>query len=526
LSPGPRTAAALGFAALTFGAMELAGSRLAWSTLREATALHVLALAAGVLAQLVLWDDGVARHPLAGFGAAAWPLGFAVHFWTLLRHRRDGVPAFPGVRDALGWAMALFLATWEGVWLVDTDRDALAMAWGAAGIAGAWLRWQLRERADPSARSLSGWLIAWSLVWWALGGVGLVREHLPIEWKLGADLLLAAATALALEALGSALGWRAARRAQIVLLLAMVFRAGTTVGSGGHPLAFGGAVGWLAGLVAHFALLRRQERDGVGALARIQHLAGAWLAVALATWEAVWQCPRAGLGSGWETAAWIVPAAAAMLAAAWLARTRTWPFPRHAGAYASGFALPLAVLATTWWMSAAMRSDGSALPLPFVPLANPLDVAHALVLAALWLSARRFLLPSASEYRVPVTALLGALAFLWLNAILLRTVHHWAGVPFALQPLLDSVLTQAALSLVWTVTAFALMLTATRRGARTLWVAGAVLLAAVVLKLFLNDLGNSGTVARIVTFIGVGVLLLGIGYLAPVPPGREESRAQ
>ena len=39
-----------------------------------------------------------------------------------------------------------------------------------------------------------------------------------------------------------------------------------------------------------------------------------------------------------------------------------------------------------------------------------------------------------------------------------------------------------------------------------------------VLKLFVNDLGNTGTVARIVSFIGVGVLLLVIGYVAPVPP--------
>ena len=47
---------------------------------------------------------------------------------------------------------------------------------------------------------------------------------------------------------------------------------------------------------------------------------------------------------------------------------------------------------------------------------------------------------------------------------------------------------------------------------------GAALLGVVVLKLFVNDLGSTGTVARIVSFIGVGVLLLVIGYVAPVPP--------
>jgi uncharacterized membrane protein len=58
---------------------------------------------------------------------------------------------------------------------------------------------------------------------------------------------------------------------------------------------------------------------------------------------------------------------------------------------------------------------------------------------------------------------------------------------------------------------------------RKLWVAGAALLGVVVGKLFLVDLANTGTVARIVSFLGVGVILLLIGYVAPVPPGVKES---
>jgi uncharacterized membrane protein len=48
--------------------------------------------------------------------------------------------------------------------------------------------------------------------------------------------------------------------------------------------------------------------------------------------------------------------------------------------------------------------------------------------------------------------------------------------------------------------------------------AGAGLLALVVAKLFLIELGNAGTLARVVSFLGVGALLLVIGYLAPLPP--------
>jgi LPXTG-motif cell wall-anchored protein len=47
--------------------------------------------------------------------------------------------------------------------------------------------------------------------------------------------------------------------------------------------------------------------------------------------------------------------------------------------------------------------------------------------------------------------------------------------------------------------------------------------AAVVLKLFFVELAQTGTVTRIVSFIGVGLLMLLIGYVAPVPPVRREN---
>jgi uncharacterized membrane protein len=85
------------------------------------------------------------------------------------------------------------------------------------------------------------------------------------------------------------------------------------------------------------------------------------------------------------------------------------------------------------------------------------------------------------------------------------------------------VLAQAAVSLFWTVIGLVLMVFATRHGQRMVWITGAALLGVVVAKLFLVDLSNTGTVARIVTFIGVGALLLLVGYLSPVPPrhGRD-----
>jgi uncharacterized membrane protein len=62
------------------------------------------------------------------------------------------------------------------------------------------------------------------------------------------------------------------------------------------------------------------------------------------------------------------------------------------------------------------------------------------------------------------------------------------------------------------------MVSGHRRRLRAQWIAGAGLIALVVAKLFFVELLNAAGWARVVSFIGVGVLLLIIGYIAPLPP--------
>jgi uncharacterized membrane protein len=63
---------------------------------------------------------------------------------------------------------------------------------------------------------------------------------------------------------------------------------------------------------------------------------------------------------------------------------------------------------------------------------------------------------------------------------------------------------------------------ATVKASRKPWFAGALLLAFVVLKLFIVDMKDSGTVEQIVSFITVGLLMLMIGYFSPLPPRENE----
>lgn len=83
---------------------------------------------------------------------------------------------------------------------------------------------------------------------------------------------------------------------------------------------------------------------------------------------------------------------------------------------------------------------------------------------------------------------------------------------------------QAGLSLAWSLLALGLMIAGHRLGQRAIWITGAVLVAVVVAKLFLIELSDRGGLERIVSFIGVGILLLVVGYFAAAPSSREENQ--
>jgi len=53
-------------------------------------------------------------------------------------------------------------------------------------------------------------------------------------------------------------------------------------------------------------------------------------------------------------------------------------------------------------------------------------------------------------------AMAGAI-FIWLNAVLLRTLHYWADVPFRLHAMTHSLLVQASVSIFWSLLALVIM---------------------------------------------------------------------
>jgi uncharacterized membrane protein len=223
-------------------------------------------------------------------------------------------------------------------------------------------------------------------------------------------------------------------------------------------------------------------------------------------------------GSAWPWLGWLVVPAGLLALLARPAAERVWPVAARPDAYRASAGAVLALAAVLWTLLANLISNGSARPLPHVPLLNPLDLGVAAALLAAWLWLRSTPAREGLAARPAVApTLIGAAGFVWLNAMLVRAFHHLGGVPFRFAAWTDSLAVQTGITLLWSVTALVLMWWSARRAVRMPWVAGAVLLAAVVAKLLLVDLSGTGTVMRIVSFIGVGVLMLVIGYVAPLP---------
>jgi uncharacterized membrane protein len=239
--------------------------------------------------------------------------------------------------------------------------------------------------------------------------------------------------------------------------------------------------------------------------------------------EISWQIDQAVEGKRvWPAVSWAIVPAALLFAVRARAIRAHWPVAQYPESYVVWGAAPLAIFLALWIVYANFTNNGDPYPLPYLPLLNPLDVAIAavFVVVARWLGALsdEGLEAWWARSRNAIFVLFGVIGFIWVNGILLRTLHHWADLPFALQPMLASRMVQASFSILWTLLALGAMALATRHALRSIWMVGAGLMAVVVAKLFVVDLSGIGTIERIVSFIGVGLLMLVIGYLSPVPP--------
>ncbi len=468
--------------------------------------------------------------------AALWAVEAAGVYWLGVRQRSRIARAFALVVE-LGSGIVFIVA---GVGGGDDPLFANAFFAGAmlialSGLVTARVADAAGDALPAAERSVVPLVFAWGVLWWlAAGGVELVRQ-LPRPEEAHAILAwVAAGVALAL-ALRRRLAWPRLAGAGVALLPTMGVAALGDFDFARTTLTQYGWIVWPAAWLVHWRVLRaadgmRSDAPGAkppaakagGVLATVHALSALALTVQLAweasEWTGRWTPPY----TAWTPCAAALPPIAFLWLAARMRDSTRWPAVPHGHAYAIGAGVPVAALLCVWFFVVNMLSPGDASPLPYVPIASPLDLTLALALWALaaW-AARCTPIPEPALY-----GWIGAGLFVALNGIVLRTAHHWADIPWRLGSMLTSKPLQAALTLTWSATALSLMVAATRRRLRPLWMLGAALLAVAVGKLFLVDLGALSGLPRVAAFLGAGILLLVIGYLSPLPPAATESESR
>lgn len=451
----------------------------------------------------------------AGTTASLWALEGAAVAWTGLRQQRRfpwlaGLALQPlaavsyviGEVDRYGdpeWL--LFNSTWLGAAMIGFAGMALAL---------------IHDRFKPS-RILPALAMLWGLFWWMLAGALQIELSERLFDNRHADWLFAAcylASTLALAGFSRRwlawprLGWGMAT--VMLLALPLLPWAGDEFASVLAPPSW---AGWLA-LGAAWLLALQRNPEPPGRSLALAHAVGLWLLALLLTAELDAQVKGA---DGWRFLALCAPLAVMTLGLwrrpQWLAWPRAAAF--EAGYRPLWFGLAMPLLGLVFVLGLFER--GLAEPLPFLPLLNPLELGLIAIALLLWGWCRERLPNLAAQ-----PLLWSAAAFVFVSQVTLRAVHHWHGEPWSLR-ILDSGFAHASLTVVWSLLGVTAWIAGSRRRQRPLWLGGAVLMGAVLLKLFVVDRQYMGNIPGIVSFLAVGLLLMVVGYFAPSPP-KEESR--
>ena len=448
--------------------------------------------------------------------AGAWTLEAAGLVWIGFRQGRVLPRAFGYVLFVLSGVSMLYAHERHGV-PTDVLNAYLFNGLMAAAAAIAAAFFIQRRRGDaamkPGEEVGEPLLIALATLW-LLATAGVEIDGFVASERMRAAWLVAVAGMALLYVLLSnrlrwpGIAWPAAAQAPLMLVMALIAAVELA-----HPLKDGGAWAWPVAFAVHLLVLRlaapawpESVRGAVHACGLLTlALLGALLGRAI---TADWGAPE----SAWPWLGWLVVPAALLLLLTRRSVGDVWPVRAAPAAYAQVGGGVLAVGLWLWTLVANAASDGTAAPLPHLPLVNPLDVGVALALVAILLWLR-----TVGQARGPLLGAIAAAGFVWLNAMLVRAFHHYEGVPYRFDAWVDSLAVQSGLTLLWSFIALVAMWFGARRGVRAPWVTGAALLGAVVLKLMVVDLSGTGSVTRIVSFIGVGVLMLVIGYVAPLP---------
>lgn len=470
----------------------------------------------------------------ARWTAVAWALEGTALVWVAVRQQRV-LTKYTGSLLLFASGVAFSLYGWQdGIGMPVLNGNYLGgMLIGFASLLAAYLVDKNREPEHPNFVVIGKLLFSWGLIWCIGSGFMEVYDRVEVGYVSGTIAAYMAIAAAIMLAAGEKLDWTLARTTTLLYLPSLAVPFVLFLTGDGHPLADLGWVSWPLAFSILYLILAKQEIR-YPQIASIQHAAALIAIAVLGMWEVAWQMNQLKVAGvwGWSLSS-VVPGL--LVLATLTARKRTyWPVSAFPKGYLMQAGIALIGLQLGSLIVLSLVSGGNPEPIRYIPILNPADISMAF---ALIVATRHFLtIRDEQDWVTPQQwqiglSLLGGVAFVLTTAAIMRAVHNFGSVPWTSSALANSVLIQATLSIYWAVLGVSAMALGTKLQRRTVWIAGSSLMAVVVIKLFLVDLGNTGTVERIVSFIGTGVLLLVVGYFAPVPPrnlttSTEETRTE
>ena len=468
----------------------------------------------------------------AQYISVVWALQGAALVWVGLRHNLLALVASSGLLQILSAGVFLTYLFETLPYPNGTPVAINGYFLGAAllAVTGFFTSRIIDRREDllQGSKEITWFFFFWGIGWWLLGGLAEIASQVPENIRLSASIVFVALSLGGMALAAPLVRWPRLSTAGVLLLPALPLSLILALVFQDHPFQLSGWADWIVVLVVYYSVLRLRESN-VPQVVTAMHVTGYWVVAVLLGTEIYWQVDRIADG------VWPITAALAtvltLAGATMLARDRlAWPLKAHWRTYLMGCAGSVVLVVVAIVALLNLVSNGEATPLTYLPLLNPLGILTVLVvvIALAWKKLTNSetghpLEAFASGNWAPGLAIAG---FVLLTMTVARTVHHWAGVPFDFESMISSTTFQASLSIVWGLTGLTGMMIGRRLARRVVWVGGASLMGVVVVKLFLFELSNTGTVARVVSFLGVGLLLLIVGYFAPVPPAATTETEQ
>lgn len=466
--------------------------------------------------------------PLAMDGhwtAATWSLEGAGITWVSIRQNRLSGRIF-GLLLQIGAGIA-FLSAIDlphGYTPVFNSTFLGSAMISIAGLFTGYQYYKCRDECREEERGFHVALMIWGLLWWFGAGITELDQYLSRDYEINIILLFISMSFAVLFIVGRKVHWPVTAWPPLFLLPVMIITAGIVFIDSVHAQPFEklGYLTWSVSLMIQYYLLYQAANIWQRSYILFWHAATLWLVMFLLSWFISHVLVEHVHGmQNWDLIFWgVVPATFVMLLLNFGERLQ-WPVKANDAAYLGTGLFPVVAWLAMWTLLLCFKENNPE-PLTWLPVLNPYDIAQLFVMFNLfnwcW-SLRQKLIPDVPEVQADkLLMILAGIVFIWINSLVGHAIHFYADVPYRLSSLMQSELFQTSITILWTVIALAMMLSATRIDWRRLWLTGGVLLAITIVKLFIVDLADSGTVTRIISFLTVGGLMLVIGYFSPVPP--------